>query len=141
MTAISKPSEPASGQASSEDVEYHSSGSMTYKGYRGHEYDFGMLVAKQNDRIMEAGRAKHTSEKDLNVWIDTINDLEDLLHGFWIDRDIHVKYMNKIDGLKSYPSKTKEERIKLGHLKLRALMKLQHDLQFQGIKRVSLSSR
>ena len=123
------------------DVEHSQTDGMTYTGYRGHDYDFGMLVAKQNDRIMDAGRSKHKSEQDLNVWIDTLNDLEDLLHGFWIDKDIKVNYMAKINQLKDNPNKTREERIKLGHLKLRALMKLQNDLDFQGLKRVSLSSR
>ena len=104
-------------------------------GYKDHDYDFGYIVAKQTDRIMEAGRNKHLSATNLNVWIDAINDMEDLLFGFWTDKDIKTTYIEELKSLRNVKPITTEDKIELAHAKMRLLMKLQFKLKFQGMKR------
>ena len=112
---------------------------FTLTGYRGHEYNFGFLVAKQNDRVMDAGRKKSRSDDELNEWLNTLNDLEGLLGGFWSDKDlIYITYKDDIKVLQGLPQNTKADKIKVGQLKFIALMRLQNQMDFQGLKKGNL---
>lgn len=113
----------------------------SYRKIRGNEYDFGQVIGYQTSQIAKLGKDKHKSDEDLSAWIASVNDLEDMLAGIWTDPDFGKQYiadMNEIKKVEGKEKKNNEEKIRFTHLKLQALMRLENDAGFQGMKAINV---
>lgn len=102
---------------------------------RPNSFDFSMNLVDHNRLVMQLGSGAVNDTAMLEQWLQSIDCLEALMAGWWMtDTTPALDYRNAIKDLQTEQKKTNDDRRKIGHLKLRAIMVLQRACGFQGEK-------